>query len=430
MNMEESPPAPTPTDEAPTAPTVAESRWGRVDGAGTVYVRTADGERPVGSWQADAPEQALAFFTRRYEDLRVQVDLLQQRVASGAASPEDAVSTLTRLRDAVAGAQAVGDLDGLTQRLNDVQRQAEDRRAERKAERARALEQARARKEAIATEAEAVAAGHDWRLGVDRLRTLLEEWKDLPRLDRQADDTLWHRFSSARTAFTRRRKAHYAELGERREEARRVKEALATEAESLAASREWGSTSARFRDLMTRWKAAGPAPREAEHALWQRFRAAQDAFFAARATSLSELQSSERANLEARRALLAEAEALLPVQDAKAAQKSLRSIRDRWEQTGKVPREAGRSVDAALRAVEDAVRSAQETQWRRTNPEGKARAAATVDQLRSSIEALERSLAVARSTGDERAAAEAAEALAARKAWLVEAQRALTDFGG
>ncbi len=423
MSMEESPPP------APTA-TVAESRWGRVDAAGTVYVRTADGERAVGSWQADAPAEALAFYTRRYEDLRVQADLLQQRVASGAASPEDATSTLSRLREAVAGAQAVGDLDGLAERLKAIERQVEDRRAQRKAERGRALEQARARKEAIATEAEAVAAGHDWRLGVDRLRTLLEEWKALPRLDRQVDDALWHRFSTARTAFTRRRKAHYAELGERREEARSVKEILAAEAESLAGSRDWGATSSRFRDLMRRWKAAGPAPREAEDALWQRFRAAQDEFFAARATSLSELQSSERANLAARRALVTEAEALLPVQDAKAAQSSLRSIRDRWDQTGKVPREAGRSLDAALRAVEDAVRSAQETQWRRTNPEGKARAAATVAALRSSIEGLERSVAAARSAGDERTAAEAAEALAARQAWLVEAQRALTDFGG
>lgn len=419
-------------DEAPTAatPTVAESRWGRVDGAGTVYVRTADGERAVGSWRADALEEALAFYTRRYEDLRVQVDLLLQRVTSGAASPEDATSTLSRLREAVAGAQAVGDLAGLAARLEDVERQVEDRRTQRKAERGRALEQARARKEAIATEAEAVAAGQDWRLGADRLRALLEEWKALPRLDRPADDALWQRFSAARTAFTRRRKAHYAEVGERREEARAAKESLVAEAESLAGSRDWGATSSRFRDLMRRWKAAGPAPREAEDALWQRFRAAQDAFFAARATSLSELQSSERANLEARRTLVAEAEALLPVLDAKAAQKSLRSLRDRWEQTGQVPREAGRSVDAALRAVEDAVRSAQETQWRRTNPEGRARAAATVDQLRSSIEGLERSLAAARSAGDERAAAQAAEALAARQAWLVEAQRALTDFGG
>lgn len=418
-------------DESPTpTPTVAESRWGRVDGAGTVYVRTADGERAIGSWQADAPEEALAFYTRRYEDLRVQADLLQQRVASGAASPEDAMSTLSRLRGAVAGARAVGDLDGLAERLQGVERQVADRRAQRKAERGRVLEQARARKEAIATEVEAVAAGQDWRLGADRLRALLEEWKALPRLDRQADDALWHRFSVARTAFTRSRKAHYAELAQRREEARGAKEALAAEAESLAGSREWGPTSARFRDLMSRWKAAGPAPREAEDALWQRFRAAQDAFFAARATSLSELQSSERANLEAKRALVTEAEALLPVSDAKAAQKSLRSIRDRWEQTGKVPRDAVRLVDAALRAVEDAVRSAQETQWRRTNPEGKARAAATVAQLRSSIESLERSLAAARSTGDERAAAEAAESLAARRAWLVEAERALTDFGG
>ena len=106
--------------------------------------------------------------------------------------------------------------------------------SKRREDRARRLEESRARKEEIVAEAEKISQGKDWRNGVNRLRDLLEEWKALPRLDKKLDDELWHRFSSARTAYTRRRKAHFAELNEKREGARVVKQRLLKEAESLS----------------------------------------------------------------------------------------------------------------------------------------------------------------------------------------------------
>lgn len=259
----------------PAAPddTVARSEWGRVAADGTVFVRTSDGERAVGSWQAEAPEEGLAFFTRRYEDLAVQVELLEQRLRGGAMAPEAARETARRLRSSMVDAAAVGDLDGLVARLDGLDAVVEERRELRRAERAAAAEQTRTRKEAIAAEAERVAESDDWRDGANRLRDLLEEWKGLPRLDKAGDDALWHRFSVARTTYTRRRKAHFAELAERRESARAVKEQLVTEAEQLSGSTDWGPTSAAMRSLMTRWKAAGRAPREVDDALWTRFRA-------------------------------------------------------------------------------------------------------------------------------------------------------------
>ena len=56
--------------------------WGRVDETGTVYVRTADGEQVVGSWQAGSPEEALAYFERKYEGLVVEIGLLEKRLTA------------------------------------------------------------------------------------------------------------------------------------------------------------------------------------------------------------------------------------------------------------------------------------------------------------------------------------------------------------
>jgi hypothetical protein len=416
------------TEPEPRA-TVAQNDWGRVDDHGDVFVRAADAERKIGSWQVGEPEQALAFYGRKYEDLAVQVALLEQRLESGAAAPDETQGGVRRLRAALDEAHAIGDLAALSQTLDAIDAQVAQRRAERRAERAQALEEARIRKEEIATQAETIAESDDWRHGADQLRTLLDDWKTLPRLDRTTDDVLWRRFSAARTHYTRRRKTHFAEVAERRDQARAVKEEIVSEAEALATSTDWGPTARRYRELMARWKATGPAPKPADDTLWRRFRAAQDTFFTARSTDLSKRDTEQHTNLQAKQALLAEAEALLPVTDWKAARESLRSIHDRWESAGHVPREVMRSIEGRLRRVEDAVRDTEQREWQRTNPEARARAEATVAQLRSSIADLESQVA-ALATADAETAKRTEEALVARRSWLEQAERALDEFRG
>ncbi|MGH8829149.1 MAG: DUF349 domain-containing protein [Jiangellaceae bacterium] len=425
--MTETPQSPEPDDRPAT---VAANDWGRVDATGEVFVRTSAGERSVGSWQVGQPEEALAFFMRKFDDLAVQVDLLEQRLESGAATPDDTASGVTKLRAGLGDAHVVGDIERLASRLDAVQAKIAEKRAQRRAERAKAQDEARVRKEQIAGEAEGIAEGTDWRAGADRLRELLDEWKALPRLDRATDDTLWRRFSTARTHYTRHRKVHFAELAERREDSRGVKEKILKDAESLSGSTDWGATARRYRELMAQWKAAGPAPRGVEDALWKRFRAAQDTFFEARSSDLSKRDDEQLANLAVKESLLADAEALLPVTDWKAARETLRHIQDRWEEAGYVPRDSMRSVESRLRRVEDAVRAAEQSEWQRTNPEARARAQATVDQLTSSIEDLEGKLAAARAAGNARDAGEAEEALAARRSWLEQAERARDEFTG
>ena len=87
--------------------------WGRVDETGTVYVRTADGEQVVGSWQAGSPEEALAYFERKYEGLVVEIGLLERRVKTTDLSAKDAQTAIDHLREQVDAHHAVGDLDAL-----------------------------------------------------------------------------------------------------------------------------------------------------------------------------------------------------------------------------------------------------------------------------------------------------------------------------
>lgn len=406
-----------------------ESPWGRVAEDGTVFVRTADGERPVGQYPEGSPEEALKFFTDRFDALAFEVDLLEKRIKSGALSPDEAVESVKTVKAQVVDAHAVGDLDSLVGRLDGLDTVIGEQREVRKAERARKLEESRQRKETIVEEAEGLATSTDWRNGANRLRDLLEEWKHLPRLDRSSDDALWRRFSTARTAYTRRRKAHFAEQHEKRDVAKGVKERLAAEAESLAGSTDWGPTAGRFRDLMREWKAAGPAPRDVDEKLWRRFRGAQDQFFGNRDAANAELDKEYAANAEVKEKLLVEAEALLPVTDLDAAKRAFRDLAERWDAAGKVPRDRMKELEGRIRKVEQAIRGVEDQHWARTDPEKSARAEGLVAQLEKAIAEVEGKLARARDAGDEAKVRKLEADLDSRRTFLETAQRASAEFG-
>ncbi|WP_345565219.1 DUF349 domain-containing protein [Nonomuraea rosea] len=403
--------------------------WGRVDDDGTVYVRTAEGERAVGSWQAGEPEEALAYFHRKYDELAGQVQLLEQRVKGTDLAPAQAEANIAKLREAVADAHAVGDLAALVARLDGLTELVGQRREEVKAAREQARAEARTVKERIVDEAERIAdETTHWKSGGERLRQLVEEWKAADRIDRVTEAALWKRLSAARTAFAKRRKQYFAGLDEQREGIRATKERIVVEAEAIADSTDWGATAAIYRELMQQWKNAGRASREAEDELWARFKGAQDQFFQARSAVFAERDASLAANAEIKEDLLADAEKILPVTDVRTARGALRHILERWEAAGPVPREQRDRLEGGLRKVDEAVRKAEDAEWKRSNPEARARAQSTVDQLRTSIEQLEKRLVKAQAAGRAKDVKEAEEALIARRSWLEEAERTLTEF--
>jgi hypothetical protein len=399
----------------------ASNEWGRVDTDGTVYVRTAAGERAIGSWYAGTAEEGLAHYARRYEDLATEVSLLESRLQSGAGDPKATLTHATELRGSLDTVAVVGDLATLDARLAALAEAAQAKVEQAGAAKAAARAAAAAAKEKLVLEAEELAQSSQWKATGDRFRAIVEEWKAIRGVDRKTDEQLWKRFAAARDAFTRRRGSHFASLDEQRGAARARKEQLVAEAESLADSTEWGPTASRLKSLMSEWKAAGRASKEAEEQLWTRFRAAQDRFFARRAETFSERDAEQLANQRAKEALIAEAESLDPGADLKGAQARLREIQERYDAVGHVPRDAIRTLDSRMRAAEQRVRDAVDTEWRR----GAASSNPLLDQLRDTVAKAEAQLAKARASGDPGRVAEAEAAVAARREWLAEAERSL-----
>jgi hypothetical protein len=408
---------PAPTIAAPAS--VDPHRFGRVDPDGTVWLITGSGERIIGSWQAGDTEAAFAHFGRRFDDLHTEVALMESRLESGTGDARKIKSAAAALAESLPEAHVLGDVDALAARLSTIIEHADAHAQADKAKREEFRAAQTARKEALAAEAEELAANStQWKAAGDRLREILEEWRTVSGLDRKTDDALWKRYSAARETFNRRRGSHFAELDRERAGARQAKEALCERAEELADSTEWGATGAAFRDLLTEWKAAGRAAKDVDDALWHRFKAAQDTFFSARNAANSERDAEFRANAEAKEALLAEAEKL-DTSDLDAARAALRAIDEKWDAIGKVPRERGAELERRLRAVEKKVRDAQS---HGVDPEAQARA----DQFRDRAEQFERQAEKAAAAGRTK---DAEEARANAEQWRQWAEAAADALG-
>ena len=428
-------PAPAVAPAVPAEPAVDPqeamdaAKWGRVDGEGRVYVQDGGTEREVGQFP-DAPiAEAMAFYVRRYLDLKATIDLFATRLPQ--LSVREIDTTLSSISESLTEPAAVGDLEGLRARFAALKAVAAERREAVAAERAAAKEQALKERTAIVERAEAIAeqdpARTQWKNSGTELRELLESWKSAqrrgPRLDRPTEDGLWKRFSHARTTFDRHRRQFFSELDAKQAQVRAAKEALIKRAEEMQNSTDWAGTSAKYRDLLAEWKKAGRASRKEDDALWARFRAAQQVFYDARRAKDEAVDAEFAENLKVKEALVAKAEALLPIKDVKAAKKALRPIQDAWEEAGRVPRGAVRRIEGRMRAVEDAIREAENAEWRRTDPETKARAEGLAGQLQDAIAGLEKDLAAAQAAGDAKKIAEAEAALTARRAWLEQVLR-------
>ncbi|SER43633.1 DUF349 domain-containing protein [Corynebacterium cystitidis] len=408
--------APEPTDP---------SKFGRIADDGTVYVTQGGTERAIGSWQAGTPEEGLAHYGQRFDDLATEVELLEARLV---AHPDDAAAireSAEQIRSGLSDQAVIGDLDGLEKRLDAVIAHSDE--AGEKAKKAKAERRAAAikRKEELAAEAEDLAENStEWKVAGDRIRAILEEWKTIRGIDRKTDDQLWKRYSRARDSFNRRRGSHFAELDRTRATAKKKKEELVERAEALQDSTDWNETARAYRDLMSEWKAAGRAPRGDDDKLWAKFRAAQDHFFDARNAVNDERDREFEANAEAKDKLLAEYDSQIdPSQGLEQAKNKLRELQEKWEEIGYVPRGKVREYEDKISAVEKRVSDAEESRWRRTDPEAQAR----VDQFQSKADDLQAQADKAAADGNEKKATELREQAKQWQEFADVAAKAITE---
>lgn len=411
------------------------SRYGRVASDGTVFVQTPQGERAVGSYPGKTPEEALAYFVRKFEVVAAEVALLAARIVSGAMVPEDALQSVAKLRNQIDNLNGVGNLAALRASLEQIPSLIEEskpafeaRKAADQAVKAEKRAAALSLKEKIVSEAESLKESTQWKVTSERLKELLDQWKKAPRLDKKSDADLWKRFSSARNFFDKKRRQHFSNLTKQQSEVKSVKEKVVLEAEALANSTDWVNTARKYKTLMDTWKAAGRGKKNDDDKLWLRFKKAQDTFFAAKNADLEKRSASYGENLIKREEIVKEIEGLLPINNLDETRRKFRDLKSKYMKSGQVERGKRNALDRRVDDVELTLKEAEQEQWRKSDPGAKARAAEVVAQLVAAVAEYESKAAKAEAAGDSRKASELREAAAARSMWLAEAQKGLAEF--
>jgi hypothetical protein len=411
------------------------AKFGRVGEDGTVYVITPTGDRAVGSYPGKSPEEALAYFVKKFEMAASEVALLAARIRSGAMVPSDAHEAVNKLRTQISDLNGVGDLANLAASLEKIpslitehEGAYQARKAAQSAEKEARKNEAAAVKEKIVAEAETLIDSVAWKVTTARLKVLLEEWKKAPRLDKKIDAALWKRFSSSRNKFDKRRRTHFASLDTEHKKVASTKEVIVKEAEALANSKDWLGTANKYKSLMDQWKASGRGKKSTDTALWTRFKSAQDTFFTAKNADMAKRKGSMVENLAKREAMIVEFEALLPITDFKSAKKTFYDLMGKWQKIGMTDRKKRSAFDARIKKVEDEISDLERNHQRKSDPSAKAQANKVVQGLAEAIENYEKQAAKAEAAGQTAKAMVAREAAAARRAWLEQAEKGLTEF--
>ena len=419
-------PTPTATVAAPAASDP--SKFGRVDADGTVVLFAPEGEVVVGQWVAGPPAEGLAFFGRKFDDLVVELDLTAARLGDGHTNAEQANVALAHVREAVTARSYVGDTALLLTKISALESAIEQSKTAQLAAKAAQKAAATAQREALAIEAESLADSTNWKTTSERFSNMIEEWKSLPRMDRSSEQEIWKRISAARAAFDKRRRAHFNEVESLRKDATSKKRELIAAAEALSTSTDWVNSSKKLRDLMHDWKNAPRTSKRDEDKLWKRFKAAQDAFYANRIAVESAAEEALKVNIPAKEALVAEAEAIAVANNLKAAKQTLRSIQDRWDKAGDLPKADRDRLERRLKKVEDSIRAEEANSWKRTNPESRARAESTANAFADGLAKLQAQLEAAKAAGKSSDVAKLEATIASTKALLDAASAAAQEF--
>lgn len=404
-------------------------RLARVDEEGHVYVlpTEAGGEETyIGQYSAGDQDQALQYFTRKFDDLYNRVLLLAARVATQADSAAHLRTSREQLSKELDAGTWVGTVEELRSLLGEVDKGIAAIAAQESAQNQQAVAQKLQVREQIVTEAEQLAAAGEqdqhWKSAQARMAELFEAWKteqrQPPRLTKAQEDPLWRRFREARSTFERHRKAFFVRRDKEAAEIKRAKEQLISEAESLQKSSDYGPTTKAYHRLMDRWKELGRGPRKTEDAQWARFRAAQDVFFAARDRANKEIDAEYAQNLQRKEEILSKLHELMPFTKPAAVRERYFALIDQWDAAGKVPRADIRRMESALNAVQDAFREAEGSQRQVRASAKNDRQQDMLSQLEAAIAQLEDDLAQAKASGDARRITAAQEALDARRSWL------------
>ncbi|UOQ54323.1 DUF349 domain-containing protein [Hymenobacter cellulosivorans] len=337
----------------------------------------------------DTEEAALLYFTQRFENFRAKVDELLHKMEESENKGSFLMKAL-HLKEQTATYDGLGDFESLHRRLTEAEENI-------KVTIARNREKNLATKISLIQETEALRDTIDWQAAGDKLKDLRQAWIKTGPVDKQITEELENRFRDAVEEFFVKKKDFMAQKKAMTNRVFDKYKELIHKSEALQNSDDFEGTTAKLKQLQQEWKEVGGSlPRKQANELWTRFRAAHNHFFerlkehisTKRVDTVTAGGSGPDDNLSRKRALVAEADALLnrPMNEAVARAKELQAA---WKKVGPVRgEESDRVWEAFILACDKVFEMSALEHFIRKRQAGSPEVLSKEDQVNTRIQAL------------------------------------------
>lgn len=236
--------------------------------------------------------------------------------------------------------------------------------------------------ERLAEEEDVISAFH-------QLQKLHQEFREIGPVARELREEVWTRFKEASTVVNKRHQQHFEELKQRENDNLEKKTALCEKVESIDVATletyaQWNDKTQEVIALQEEWKTIGYAPQKMNNKIFERFRAACDAFFQRKAEFYKGMKDNLATNLEKKIALCEKAEALQDSTEWKATADKLTALQREWKSIGAVPKKQSDAIWKRFNAACDTFfekRKAATSSQRTEEQENLAKKRAIIEQL-------------------------------------------------
>ena len=213
-------------------------------------------------------------------------------------------------------------------------------------------------KEAFCEAAEKLAGNENVVSAFHELQKLHEQWKEYGPVAREKREDIWNRFKAATAVINKKYQAHFEGLKEQQADNLAKKTALCERTEEIAAreitsSGEWNALSKEIEEIQAAWRRIGYATKKDNQKIYDRFRAACDAFYSRKRDFYSGIKDNMNENLEKKLALIEQAEQLKTSTEWKKATDQFIALQKQWKEIGPVPRKKSEALWKRFRGACD-----------------------------------------------------------------------------
>ncbi|MCQ2243420.1 MAG: DUF349 domain-containing protein [Bacteroidaceae bacterium] len=184
-----------------------------------------------------------------------------------------------------------------------------------------------------------------------QLQTLHDQWRESGPVAKELREEMWNRFKTASTVINKRYQDHYIAIKEKEEKNLELKTALCEKAEAMTAAETVPSNSAAWDEhtkimleLQAEWKTIGFTAQKMNAKIFERFRAACDAFFTKKNQFYAELKESYSQNIDKKKALIEKAKELAESTEWRATSDKLVNLQKEWKAVGPTPHKIGEEL--------------------------------------------------------------------------------------